>query len=99
MVLANLKLIGTYSNHYEFIRQEKSWEEFRKMFAEDNIKEIANSRESDDDDKILALCEHLNSLGWSDEDIIGKFLERENRRYWVNYVDENIGYFEVYEVL
>lgn len=97
MTLINLSEAGRYKNHYNFIENWANWNEFKNLFAEEDIKEIVDSKVKDED-KIVVLCEHLNSLGWSDGDIINKFLERDKKKWWLNY-DGEIDTFILYEVL
>ena len=97
-MLANVIYLKDFENAYIYLKEEITLKEVKEIFGND-LKEILESKESEDNKK-LAIAEHLNSLGWTDEEIIEHFLKRKKRKYFLNYVDDDFvgGYFELYEV-
>ncbi len=97
MVLAKVVHKGSFSDAYNFIKDFRSWKECEEIFGDD-IKEISDCK-GDDNEKILALFEHLISLAWCDEELIEHFLARDKKKWFLKYVDDrNNGYFDLYEV-
>ncbi len=86
MVLANLKLRETYNSIFDFT--EANLNKVRKLFNRELLgvtdEEIPN---------------HLIEIGECDEDVIKAVLEKDKKKWFVKYVDDNDGYFEIYEVL
>lgn len=98
MLAENIIFNASYDNAVDFIKKTRNWEECKEIFGED-IKEIEKSK-LNNDDKIMVLFEHLNSYGWTDEEIIKEFLKRDKKTWWLMYVDDgNNGYFDLYGVL
>ena len=86
MVLANLKLRKTYDSVYDFT--EDNLKKVKKMFK-GKLKNISDEE----------IPNHLIELGICDEDVINEVLKQDKKKWFVRYVNDNNGYFEIYEVL
>jgi predicted house-cleaning noncanonical NTP pyrophosphatase (MazG superfamily) len=67
---------------------EEGLEEYFKGNFKDNFEELAE-----------AIAEHLNSFGWTDEEIITKVLRNREESYLINYVPENHAQEDYFKVL
>ena len=86
MVLANLKLRKTYNSVFDFT--EDNLNKVRKYFEE----ELEGVNDED-------IPNHLIEIGICDENVINKVLEHDKKKWFVEYVEENSGYFKIYEVV
>lgn len=86
MVLANLKLRKTYDSIWDFT--EKNLKKVKEIFK----KELKDLGDED-------IANHFIEIGICDEDVIRAVLEQDKKKWFVKYVDDNNGYFEIYEVL
>ncbi len=94
MVLANLKLRKTYDSLWDFA--EENLKKVKKIFKEE-LKDLDLNVKGETEEGIIA--NHLIEIGICDEDVINAVLEKDKKKWFVKYIDENNGYFEVYEVM
>lgn len=98
----------TFSTAYNFLNDisctDKERSDFLEFLEEENPKikkEIILAQmdiENKDEEPNEILMNILYEYGWNDEDIIMWFLERRNKKYIIEYVDEGNGYFKIYEM-
>ena len=84
-----------YSTAYCFLL-DCSLKEIKSVFK-GNVSEEAIRLKKEDLCEFIS--EYLNSLGWSDEEILYEILKNRDKKYILNFVDDGQdGYFEVFEL-
>ena len=84
-----------YSTAYCFLL-DCSLKEIKSVFKGNILKETFKLEK---EDLCEFISEYLNSLGWSDEEIILEVLKNRDKKYILNFVDDRQdGYFEVFEL-
>lgn len=99
-MLIKVKRYYCYASAWSFITKfytsEKAYNKCMEIWGRD-LEEIKKNK-CNKKEKVLAITEHLNSLGWSDEDIITKMLEYTKGNFFVDYIDDGDGYFKIYSL-
>ena len=101
MVLITIKRFDVY-NARDFLIKKSDYEEMKNVFKEHLEKLFENETIKNYEEELIeAITEHLNSIGWSDQEIIEEVLKKREQKYIINYIPENHAqedYFEIIEV-
>ena len=86
---------------YEELKEvfEKHTEEYFKGVAGETLKKQFEDGESEE--LTDTIFDHLNSFGWSDQEIIEEVLKNREEEYLIHYMPENHGqgdYFHIFEL-
>lgn len=102
-MIANINLVGEYSDSYDFVKNFVGEENFNKICKILNIefKEVEDyMKKHNEEDMFMALFDlQVQEYAICDKDVLTSYLAKEKGNFFVEYEDENNGYFKVYEVM